>query len=87
MITAIANRNLSLLRLRGGRGPLSADEGLRVGFAAEFDAFRLGVGPATRGALQDAATLQLRGGDAKDGEHDLSKVGRGVDVGFRQRTG
>ena len=51
--------------------------------AAEFDAVCLGVGPAARGALQDAAALQL-GGDAKDGEDDLGKVGRGIEVATKQ---
>ena len=51
--------------------------------AAEFHAVRLGVGPAARRALQNAAALQLRG-DAKDGEDDLGEVGRGVQVRLGQ---
>jgi len=41
--------------------------------AAEFDAFLLGVGPAARGALDDATALQL-GGNAKHGQDKLGKV-------------
>ena len=40
--------------------------------AAELDAVGLGVGPAARGALQNAAALQLRG-DAEDRKDDLRK--------------
>src|SRR5262249_48646447 len=42
--------------------------------AAEFDAVRLGVGSAARGAFEDAAAFELRR-NAKDGENDLGKVG------------
>jgi hypothetical protein len=45
--------------------------------AAEFDAVGFGVGPATRGELQNTAALQLRR-HAKYGEDDLGKVGCGV---------
>jgi hypothetical protein len=39
----------------------------------------------SRGALQNAAALQLRR-HAKDGKDDFSKVGRGVEEGFGQRA-
>ena len=42
--------------------------------AAQFDALFLGVGLAARGALQNAAALQLRG-NAENGEDDLGEVG------------
>src|SRR5262249_43491824 len=54
-------------------------------FGAELDALGLGVGPAARGALQDATALQFRS-DTENGEDDLRKVGRGVEVRFSQRT-
>src|SRR6516165_150807 len=51
--------------------------------AAEFDAVGLGVGPAARGAFEDAAAFELRR-NAKDGEDDLGKVGGGVEVRLRE---
>jgi hypothetical protein len=41
--------------------------------AAKLDTLRLGVGPAARSALDNAAALQL-GGNAKHGKHKLGKV-------------
>ena len=46
------------------------------GLAAELDAVGLGVGPAARGALQNAAALELRG-NGEDRKNDLGKIGRG----------
>ena len=46
-------------------------------FAAELDTVGLGVGTATRSALDDAATFEL-GGNAQHGEHQLGEVGRGI---------
>jgi hypothetical protein len=46
--------------------------------AAEFDALLLGVGPAPRGAFEDAAAFELRR-HAKDGEDDLGEVGSGIE--------
>jgi hypothetical protein len=40
--------------------------------AAELDTLFLGIGPASRGALQDAAAFELRR-DAKDRKNDLAK--------------
>ena len=48
---------------------------------AKFDALFLGVGPAARGAFEDAVGLQL-GGNAKNCKDDLGKVGCGVEVRF-----
>jgi hypothetical protein len=47
------------------------------------DAPFLGVGPAARCALQDAATFELRR-NAKDGEDDLGEVGCGIEERFGQ---
>jgi hypothetical protein len=45
--------------------------------AAEFDAVGSGVGPAARGAFENAAAFQLRC-YAEDGEDDLGEVGRSI---------
>jgi hypothetical protein len=41
--------------------------------AAEFDALFLGVGPAARGAFENAAAFELRR-NAKNGKDDLGEV-------------
>src|ERR1700737_3069704 len=46
--------------------------------AADFDAPFLGVGPAARGAFEDAAAFELRR-NAEDGEDDLGEVGSGIE--------
>ena len=53
--------------------------------AAEFDAVCLGVGSAARGALQNAAALQLRR-NAKDRKDDLGKVRGRIEERFGERT-
>jgi hypothetical protein len=53
--------------------------------AVEFDTLCLGVGPAPRGAFENAAAFEL-GGDAKHGEHKLGKIGRGIDNRLGNRT-
>jgi hypothetical protein len=55
------------------------------GLAAEFDAFGLGVGPAPRRALGDAAAFELRG-NAKHGKNKLGEIGRGIDNRLGNRT-
>jgi hypothetical protein len=52
--------------------------GRKKRLAAEFDAVGLGVGPTARGALQNAAALQLRG-NTENREDDTGKIGRGVE--------
>src|SRR6516162_1000052 len=49
--------------------------------AAEFDALLLGVGPAARGAFENAAAFELRR-NAKDGEDDLGEVGCSIEERF-----
>jgi hypothetical protein len=51
--------------------------------AAEFDAFLLGVGPAARGAFEDAPPFELRR-HAEDSEDDLGKIRRGIEERFGQ---
>jgi hypothetical protein len=51
--------------------------------APEFDAVGLGVGPAARGALQEAAAFQL-GGNAENRKDDLGKVRGRIEVRFGQ---
>ena len=52
--------------------------------AAKFDAVRLGVGPAARGAFENASAFELRR-DAKDRKDDLGEVGRGIEERLGQR--
>ena len=52
--------------------------------APEVDAFGSRIGPAARGAFEDAATFELRR-DAKQGKDKLGKIRRGIDSRFRKR--
>ena len=83
-VVAACDAALSLARFEALAGLLLLVWG-EDRLAAELDAVRLGVGPPARGALHDAATLQLRG-NAEDREDDLGKVRGRIEVGFYQRT-
>jgi hypothetical protein len=54
-------------------------------FTAEFDALRLGIGPAPRRALGYTPAFELRR-DAKHGKDKLGKIGRGIDNRLGNRT-
>ena len=53
--------------------------------APEVDAFGSRIGPAARGAFEDAATFELRR-DAKQGKDKLGKIRRGIDNRLGNRT-
>ena len=69
---AASDRFLLLVRGEGGLAP-------------EFDALRLGVGAAPRGAFEDAAAFQLRG-NVKDRKDDLGKVRGRIEERLGKRT-
>ena len=53
--------------------------------APEFHALGFRIGAASRRALLDASAFELRG-DAKHGENQFRKIGRGIDDRLGQRT-